>query len=581
MRVAKCSTVTVKAGSGASKKYGPEAKSPLDKDTAELLLKPEIGKDTPTNALVTYGRIVLTAHEALTTFTIRAQGHTAAFKSSSTWNRRPGVAGTVYESTVTVPARGRVEIDVTPWLQQAIASGVNYGLRITTTSTAKKIVRGQGASSGAPVMEWDYSLIPAAPTGLAPSGGAVSIAKPTLTWLSEGTAWQVQIDETGDGVADWTSAWIASRALDLATTAYAGIALGASISWQVRAQGAGGNGPWSPWMPLSRVAKGTVTITSPAAVVADGSPPVTATFSGTVESWYAEIRTALGITLASSGVQQGAPIEWTPPTGLSAPGSGSVLVAVRDDVDRVATTGDPIEAIAESAFSFEPTGAVAPVRDLHITTRLGEPWQRLRAERPEGIPDLVRLWRDDVIVAEHEGVEVFTGTRMELIDWTAPMGVSAAWVVECLVNGESSVGNLMARNRPSCVGVWIGEPITGESVALWGDDQQEMSGGDIMVTHQTLTAGTSGRARTIHRRVARVPRSGRLSLDVIDASVGPSADEVLAVLERWANADVGTRYRLVLGHLNLSVGLSVDDPVPTPLSGPERIATVGIDWWEE
>lgn len=223
--------------------------------------------------------------------------HTAAWTGSATitvarlneqlrasqvnWNTRPAVTGTT--ASVTDPGGGAdgtlVEIDVTTLLQD-VANGATWrGLRLeSTNTTARRIHSVEGTSAYRPTLYVEWSEAPQAPTNLSPSGNdAVSVAAPTVRFqvvdnLGDTTLAAAQVQVASDAAFTtglWTSAWISTTEpqLNLATAGYPGMtAGGASVYWRVKVRdGALLESAWSQAAQMRRVAKGTVTITNPAA----------------------------------------------------------------------------------------------------------------------------------------------------------------------------------------------------------------------------------------------------------------------------------------------------------------------------
>ena len=72
--------------------------------------------------------------------------------------------------------------------------------------------------------------------------------------------------------------------------------------------------------------------------------------------------------------------------------------------------------------------------------------------------------------------------------------------------------------------------------------------------------------------------SGQVTGTLIDVSKY-KADTSRDTLEAFAEADANTRYRLVLGDLNLEVIIGNVVVTPTPISGDDRVLSVQFDWW--
>lgn len=120
------------------------------------------------------------------------------------WNNQPGVTGVTATKVTGALADGAlIEVDVTTQIQQIANGSAWYGFRITTdyATTAQKL-----ASFNSGLTAWtltvELSDAPEQPSSLAPDGGAVSSAKPILSWdftdlggsSTEQASLQVQVD---------------------------------------------------------------------------------------------------------------------------------------------------------------------------------------------------------------------------------------------------------------------------------------------------------------------------------------------------------------------------------------------------
>lgn len=184
-----------------------------------------------------------------------------------TYNNAPAVTGSPVWSGATgaLVDGDRVEWDVLP-LVQAIANGdPNYGWRVHTTDD----VRFYGFDSGSGwTLTVELSDVLPEPTGLTPVG-VVSVPAwvAQVDLVDDVAAVQVQVDPAADEVSPaFDSGEVPSTVpeLDLAATAYAGLADGAATSWRLRLK-TGDNlwSEWSDWVEVERAVKPTLTLTSP------------------------------------------------------------------------------------------------------------------------------------------------------------------------------------------------------------------------------------------------------------------------------------------------------------------------------
>lgn len=505
--------------------------------------------------------------------------------ATATWNTKPSVVPT---PTDTATASGTDaghwwELDVTDdvqgWYSRTIK--YNWGWTLSTDSTIQRIVNGKKATSGHPHLVITYEPPAKVPTGLSPQGGAVSVAKPVLTFdTSDNTlAIQVQIDPASDGVSpDFDSGEVASTGgyLALAATAYAGLADGSTTYWRARAKNVTGWSNWSTWVDFSRADLDAVTLTSPGATPADTTPPFEWTFAGTQTAWQADIINGTK-AIRSSGFRSGVDNDWTAQP-IKGSDFGKVLTArirVWDDVTRIATPG--AKTYSEDWVEYTPTftGTVDPMDTLVASQPVTDsPGILLAGTRAAGIPDEVAVFHDDELVARLDGADVFTtSTDFEFTDWWARIGREVEISVVAIVDGEFADNPPTVELTPTCRGFWLVDPAANVAAVLWGIDEGTWSRDDIATVHQTIDG------RIIRRRLANPPRQGQQPGDIYD--VGDLlADDTLAAFETFRDNDAGTVYRLIDGQMNLPVTAGNIITWPTPLEGGGEILSRGqFDWW--
>lgn len=405
-----------------------------------------------------------------------------------TWDNKPGVTGSSQPTVaVTNPVLGQeLRFNVTTHLQAVANGSPHYGWRLETDSATAHRVWGYD-SDYPPVLEVTYALSPAQPVDLSPAGGAVSVAKPILTFDSvdyvnpgDMAALRVQFDAAGDFTSgiDWDSGEVASSVpqLDLATTTYPGLAAGASTYW--RAQIKSGEGVWGEWsdpVSFSRTAKGTLTITNPVAgspaYVTEATPPFMHSFTGTQVAWKKWVTPADDHTeiIVNSRKTDGADTSWTPAKAKLKDGETYTLhVAVWDDVDRVATPGDPIYTKATRDFVVNDVPGVPSPVMVSATQDGGTPFVVLEWTRAEGAPDSWTIRRDGDTIATLIDPDdtLVTGTTHRWTDHTAPPQEPHTYRVKAVENGESSPPSNGASVTTNPEGVWLLDPDHGLYVTL-------------------------------------------------------------------------------------------------------------------
>lgn len=517
--------------------------------------------------------------------TLFAQRNFASWTNKATWNTKPALGDTAHSQTQSGTTPGTWwEIDVTADVQGFLAGTKNnWGWSLYTTSTTRRNVRGSTSPTYIPYLFVEYELPAKTPTDLSPQGGAVSVAKPVLTFTTGGStvAVQVQIDATQDAVSPgFDSGTVAATAgvLDLSATAYAGLADGSTTSWRARHQTSYGWSAWSAWVTFSRADLESLSLDNPGTTSSDPTPPFEWTFGGTQTAWQADLTSAdAGRSPVSSGRVSGAETAWTPPASprgaVPTVGStGTARIRVWDDVVRVATPGAPTYSEDTVVFSVAFDGTVDPMDTLIVSQTPDSPGVILAGTRAAGTPDEVGILRDGVLVARLVGTDVFTGTAFAWTDWSAPMNVETTYTVTPIVNGAFADGGPTVTVTPKCKGLWLVNSETDVAAVLWGQDPGQWARADIATEHRT----TDG--NIVRRRLSRPPVNGTISGDIINA-LAFDAQDVVDALETFAVEDAGTTYRLIAGRLNLEVIVGNILVTPTPMEGSERYAAGQFDWW--
>lgn len=573
-----------------SQAFGTLAAVPLKSGAKEILIR--AGRTTlPKGAIVTSAELHLAQQDDWSgTNHVSARLNLGSWDSDVTWNTRPTVRSTAsdIQAKTSSPAGAVWVLDVTDDVQDLYSGTIqhNYGWTLRTDNAATAhYLRGRKATSSKPFLLIEYQVTPYVPTELTPHGGAVSVAKPVLTFQSSDnmTALQVQIDAAADSVSpDFDSGEVAATGglLDLSATAYAGLANGATTYWRARAKSAGGWSKWSTWVDFSREDLDPVTLTSPGVTTADTSPPFAWTFGGTQKSFRADLLLVSGSSvkvLRSSGLRSGADDNWTPDP-LTGSYFGKTLrarIRVFDDVTRVATPGAHTysEDIVDFVAGF--TATVDPMDSLTATQPVADsPGVLLEGDRAAGVPDEVAVFHDDVMVARLDGGAVFTtGTHFSFTDWWGRMGRETVITVVAIVNGDFADDPPSATIAPKCRGVWLVEPDSGVAAVLWGDDAGQWSQDDVATVHFT----TDG--QSVRRRLANALKSGTTDGDVID--VGDlEAQDTLDALETFRGLDAATIYRFIDGQTNLPVIAGNFLDYPTSIEGGGEVYSRGhFDWW--
>jgi hypothetical protein len=551
-----------------------------------LLLKATLPTDVPVDAIVTSAEVQIVPRETLTgSTTLTLRRNTSTLRSQVRWNNAPTFSGTATDAvTRTGSAAGVVwPFAVTADVQGFVAGAlVNHGWRLTTNATTAREFYGATAGKNQPVLVVTYALPGEPPTDLMPTGGAVSVAKPVLTFTTPpGTiAVQVRIDPASSPGTAWVSDEIAATAgvVDLATTTYPGLADAATTTWSARYQHSDvGWSDWSDWFEFSRVDQPTLTLASPSTTPGDGTPPFSWTFTGQV-AWRAKLLSASGAVLSDSKDQAGTDTTWTPDKGLTlANPTGTAVVSTRDAVVRVATSGAPTWVTVTRSLTFTPSLALAEFDSLTATQGDSSPIVTLTGERSAGVPDEVVVYRttgdgEQERIARMDGVDFFSGSTFTWQDATAPPNRVSVYKVVPVTNGDVGANGPTATITPRTDGYWLIDPDDLTAAVLYGEDDGDQVVEEIAVEHQPAAG------KSVRRRLYRPPPRGSISGDIVD---GPyqTADETMAVLDAFAELPSDHVFRNVAGHENRAVTAANIQHRPTPLSGPrDRHASGGWTW---
>lgn len=385
----------------------------------------------------------------------------------ATWNNQPAGGGGAVQVTKSSPVHNTEwEWDVTSFLQSVSNGAGWYGFLVQTTFNGRARFYSPQTTSVAlrPVLEVAWKENPDKPTFMSPSNGrATSLAKPVLQTnfvdRSGDTTMQsinVRIFDTeaaaiANTTPTWDSGTVASSIpeLDLNTTSYPGAAVDSVKFWRVRVQdGAGLWSDWSEYTSFARKAKGVLTITNPSgSTIADSSPPITWTFTGTtqrsyqilVDSYVGGVRT----NTYDSGKITSTSLTATVPDKALKTNNISYVITVRvwDTVDRETTPGDSAYVEATRTVTYAYDGTVAAATGLTSTHDPDYPWMKLDWSR-SALPDEWSILRDGKVIAKADGVDFFvSGTAYTYTDRLADPRVPHTWTVVAVVNGKGSANS--------------------------------------------------------------------------------------------------------------------------------------------
>ena len=393
------------------------------------------------------------------------------------------------------------EIDITEWMQTVSNGGPWFGFRITpfVFENIARWIYSEIYTDPAlrPRVEITWSDAPSQPAGLSPGGGrAVGLNKPVVrgSYIDVSGSVvlqfvQVQINSTDVWTApSFDSGWQPTSVpeLDLATTGYAGIGVGATVFWRIRFKdGAGVESAWSSSTSMVFDAKGTLTVSNPpigTPTIEDATPPIAWSLSGETQSAYQiqiyHVVNGVRIIDWDTGKVTSAITSLTVPAGaINEPTSTTYTVTVRvwDTKAREATPGDPTYVEVVRDFTFVPGATTGTTALTAVPSATGKPLVVLQWTSAT-FPDRFNIVRNGkVIAAAIDPVDTFvSGTTHTWTDRSPSPGRQLTYQVQRVVGNVASATNSTAVTQVNSRGIWLQEPVTGVDLFLAGIDDRPM-----------------------------------------------------------------------------------------------------------
>lgn len=440
----------------------------------------------PAGAVILEATLSARARLDLAAQTWTVQSLSAKWTPKSARWATPGVTGPTTSVAIGATAAGaRFSIDVTDLVQLVADGAPNYGWRISTNHSSSR-QRLYAFDSGAPAWELrvSYSVPAQVPTGLSPEG-VVGIAKwvCSVDGVDDLAAIRVQVDADATGSPDFDSGWVSTTlpTLDLATTAYAGLADGASTWWRAATRTTdGGESGWSDWVQVTRHVKPTLVMDNPVgAYVSSPTATIAAhlTPAGDEDAiWNVVIRDAATGQRYNSSLIGGAelaltlPLKWGGQTVLPHDGPYTLQVRAQDRRDRVASPGDPtyVEELIEFTVGTDPEAAIPTMVWAH---QEGES-PNVRLRWTTGAADLEGffIFRDGVAVAWLDDPDVLevADYTYEWVDVEASPNTTHAYAAVSQYDGGWSARSGEVEATAVVEGVWL-QSRYGQ-VCLYGTD---------------------------------------------------------------------------------------------------------------
>lgn len=492
-----------------------------------------------------------------------------------TWAHQPGVrAGTASVATGALTDGDEVVIDVADLVQEVADGAPHFGWRITTSAGTEQ----QLYSFDAAHVAWTLTIVtsdqPEAPTGLVPDGRVVGAAKPVVGFAPvDGMAsLRVQIDPAADEISpDFDSAEVASTqpTLNLAATAYAGLAAGATTQWRAQVKVDGDWSDWSDWAEFTYRPLPTLTLDSPAGgVLWDPTSDVLAHISTTHLDAYrvritagndrTKIRYDSGKLPADdvSDIAHALPERNNDGTRIFLDDRDYQLnVRAFDDYDREPTPGVPAYVEVWTTIHFDDDAALTPIASLtaqqvNHTPKIRLTWTRAAAA------DAWVVSRDGEVIARLDPEDTVTGpSTYSWVDKTARPNVKHIYAVRCLVDGTRSVTGPKAHVTTAIDGVWFTRS-NGDQVRLDNTDVDQLITAERRATYKPLNVpydvdiitGFEGISGPIVGTIAEDPDQAFLDAEAVLDAIKDNPSEVLQLMYGTVSVPVLVRNSTTLPH---------------------------------
>lgn len=501
-----------------------------------------------------------------------------------TWANQPGVAGATAAQTISGPTIDTWwELDVTAIVQAWANGSSNYGIRIISSSSTLMRLFSLNAAQFKPSLVVEWTDKPDTPVVQYPvNGKLIDVAKPIVrtSYSDPGgdddlDAIRVQIDAAGNFVSgiDFDSGWVTATTpeLDLASTAYAGLADGATTTLRAAVRDdAGGESAWSDPVTITRDDKGTLTIDNPAATpnnfVDEFTPPIAWTFSG-------ETQKAFRVMIARASN----PKTWIYDSGRITSTTASHTLPFRinghrvlkDDHDYIVTVRvwDAKDRSgvgyvqATRTFTVRYDNTLTPVTGFTATQAGLGPWVTLEWNRAT-MPDQWVIVRDgEVIDKEDTAADLFvTGTTYRYVDRTARPGVEHTYKIRAVDivagNRKMAATSPTATITPIAEGFWLTNDEGTLKVFIRSKDTEGLVYGEDSTTHVPIGGEAAIKITTGLRGL-----EGFVPGFIRSTSDGRSWDDHQQDLLDM-KASPSTTYRLAFGDRNIPVLLSNVVTVP-------------------
>lgn len=536
------------------------------------------------------------------------------------WNNAPTDIDATSRATETVTGGANgdaVEIDVTAILADVSGGDNWFGFFLTIDAGGDLSLHSSETTARhrRPTLEVKFSTKPDVPTDLSPNGHTIGRAKPRLNWSFQDRSGQsaqkklqVQISDDPNDFSTpvFDSTWLTTSKtqLDLNTTAYGGVGEGSTRYWRVRVQDDDGNiSDWSDVASMMKIAKGDVTISTPAdgGNVETHTPTVTHSLSvGTQEATEYVLKEWDGPShefkqIYHRGKKTTTDVDFEIPKGYirredTVDGHTHpyrIIVRVWDDEDREHTANDLAYSEDKNDFRFHrPAGDIVDLLDAaQLSDNPKSPVVRLQFHRT-ATPEYFALR------IERPGLDPeFAVHRIDPADLVNPAGatynfeydyyeaIPSEWTIYhmCPVVLDGGVlkvitGNDEATLKTDVWGVWIVRPSTGEQLFIAGRNAISSAIGEASSTFTPLNRRSPVLITDSIRGF-----EGSVSGLLIDWA-GTTAKEYVAMLESFKGLAGSDELRLVTPNRNFPIQLPAGTSIAPASGTPGNIYEVVVPY---
>jgi hypothetical protein len=306
--------------------------------------------------------------------------------------------------------------------------------------------------------------------------------------------------------------------------------------------------------------------------VAEATPPILHTFSGTQVAWRKFITLASDPTeiIADSKKQAGTDLSWTPPKKkLHDDGSYVLHVRVWDGTARVATPGDPLYVEATRAFTFQQDATVTAPTMVSAAQQGVTPFVAVTFTRATA-PDSWTILRDgEVIDAAVDPADTLTtGTTHVYTDPGASPQVAHTYEVRAVVNGKASPKSAVGTVTTRPAGGWLLDLSTGAGQQLL-DLNVDYSQPDVAGVYRPVGGG-----------VVRVRSALGVPEGKADGTLVENAGHDIAAAETFIRGveQRGT-CQLVWNDMSLEVQIGNVAVWTPPNPSRDRVKAVSFEFW--